>query len=221
MSFNEFLAGYKADELEEVRKVQTVGTDFSELLRKYELELDRFELFLEVYNSNITEVLTPSEINSFLQTTQQFGGHQNYSWCTGRILSVLLQNSYNKGYNHFNLETRNLPRISGIGYLIGKEENHLILSVQGNVGIDVGRKTQYSTFTINGEIWSGCGLKAKHSTFTYNGAVGDLCGLEAKNCTFKTSIWENVAEMKKSINPYNRNTLIYIDHGEEVRIFIA
>ena len=218
--FNEFLAGYEPGQLEETRKVQTVGSGLSELMRKYELELDRFELFLEVYNSNITEVLTPSEINSFLQTTQQFGGHQNYSWCTGRILSILLQNSYNKGYNHFNLETINLPRISGIGYLIGKEENHLVLSVQGDVG-NVGRRIQYSIFTINGVVEGGFGAHALNSTFIFNGPNrGDL-GFGAEDCTFKTPIWDNIQKMKEIIQINRGNTLIYIDHGEEVRIFIA
>jgi len=213
MNFDDFISGYKLTQLDEVRRVQTVGTDFSELLRKYEEKLNDPSL----HHEDLTEVLTPSEINSFLQTTQQFGDHKYYFWKTGKILSTLLQSSYNQGYNHFNLETNNLSKISGIGHLIGKEENHLVLSVQGDVG-NVGRRIQYSIFTINGVVEGGFGAHALNSTFIFNGPNrGDL-GFGAEDCTFKTPIWDNIQKMKEIIQINRGNTLIYIDNGKEVKI---
>ena len=231
MSFNDFLAGYKADELEEVRKVQTVGTDFSELMRKYERLLDEPTPYLdEMINTSyrdemilifshfhkITTILTPAEINSFLQTTQQYADHRYYHR-TGLVISSLINNSYSSGYNGFSINTtEDLPRINFVmNNIIGKETNPLLISVQGNIGYYVGYRTQYSAFTFNGSVGE-CGDEAQNSTFLFNGEAGLCSGRGAKNCTFKTPIWRNIEKLKKSLP--EDNTLIYIDQGKEVKI---
>ena len=226
MIFDDFLAGYEPGKLEEVRKVQTVGTDFSDLMEKFEQMLDSDDGYsldemwqLVRHNPYLSEVLTPAEINYFLQATQQHESHKNYYNNTGVILSRLIQNSYCAGYNDFMLNTKNISRTDDLGtLLIGTEDCPLSITVQGNITNECGNRAEYSLFTLNGTIGARCGLKAKHSTFTYNGAVGDFCGWEAENCTFKTPLRENLRKMRGSISINKGNTLIYIDSGREVRI---
>ena len=220
--FTDFLAGYEPGELEEVRRVQTVGKDFSDLMRKYErlLDIDNLVVGSSVYNiQDITEVLTPDEINHFLQGTQQYNDHRNYPWRTGIMVSRLIQNSYDHGYNPFWFNTENLSEIDCLGSLIvGKRETPISVTIQGNLGYCLGFKTQYSIFTINSGGVKSCGLEALNSTFILNGSTGVRLGFGAKHCTFKTSVWGNIIKLKESIYTEDGNTLIYIDNGKEVVI---
>ena len=106
--FADFLKVYKADELDLVRAVSVADATYSELMRKYEDHLKNIERPSDLHfisdNKIITEILTPAGINSFLQATQQYEVNRKYSWETGIIISCLLQNSYNYGYNDFYLE---------------------------------------------------------------------------------------------------------------------
>jgi len=246
MSLRNFLAGYDAGELEATRKVQTVGTDFSELMRKYERFLDK-DSFSEDEgkqfvgcNRDITEILTPDEINSFLQATQQHESHRNYSWNTGSMVSRLIQNSYNKGYNNFLLNLKNdyFYTHDNIGiHLLGTEATPLFLTIQGDVEHWCGEDAKYSSFTLSGDVGdccgdgaqyssyvvkgnakNCCGLNARNSTFTFNGTVGNLFGDGAIYCTFKTPLWGNIEKIKEVIDTKNGNIIIYIDQGKEVRI---
>jgi len=222
MSFNDFIGGYKLGELEEVKKAQTVGTDFSELMRKYETVLDTHipdEANFVLHSPNITEVLTSDEINSFLQVTQKYEDHIDYFWKTGLMFSSLIQNSYNNGYNGFRLNTTLLPGIDFMGsYIVGEEKNPIDVTILGNGALGVGYEANYSMFTINGDAGNGCGLYARFSSFTFNGRVNFISRLEMSHCTFKTTILDNVELLKKNIPQNKGNTLIYIDQGKEVKV---
>jgi len=217
------LSGYERGQLEEVRKVQTVGTDFSELMGKYEMVLgdERYDFSnlnlqkLVLHSPNITEVLTPEEINSFLQATRDYEEHKDYLWKTDLMMSCLIQNSYHQGFNRFNFEIRNfsIPPSLGI-YLVGEEKNPIDVTILGNAVLDVGYKANYSMFTVNGDVGgSGCGLYARFSSFTFNGRVNFASKLERFHCTFKTTFWDNIAQMKENIPPGNR--IIYINGETE------
>ena len=204
--FDDFLAGYNPGELEATRTVQVVGTDFSELLRMYEKVLDgeghaSYDYVGFVRNNReVTEVLTPAEINSFFQATNRYEDHQLYSKKTGSMVSGLIQNSYNRGYNNFFLNTKNLPRISNLGaHIIGTKDDPIHISVEGNLCNKVGFAAYYSHFLLNG-------------------AVGIFGGWEAKHCTFKTPIWETIQQLRGRVLTGYNNTLIYIDQGKEVVI---
>ena len=241
--FDEFLVGYEPGQLEETRKVQTVGSDLSELMRKYELVLDDSDLLFGAawkdfiyHNQKITEFLTQAEINSFLQTTKQYEDYPNYNWNTGMFLSCLIQISYNHGYNHFFLDTKNVSTISGLAaFIIGQEQKPIHITIHGNVGNSLGNCAQHSIFTLNGSALEMCGFGAYKSIFTFNGGIGHNFGLRADlstfilndivaetfvdkafSCTFKTSKLEYIEKLKKNIP--KGNTLIYIDNGKEARI---
>ena len=200
--FDDFLSGYEQGKLEEVKRVQTVGTDFSDLMKKYEEKLKNPEIqnYAHYHVQIITEVLTPDEINHFLQATQQYADHKDYSWKTGYMFSSLIQNSYDQGYNDFRLNTTLLPGIDLMGsYIVGKRKDPVLVTVQGNLGFV-------------------CADEARHSVFIVNGTVEKHFGLEAQSCTFKTSIWSNIEEMKWSIPKRKDNVLIYLDDGKEMII---
>ena len=217
MNFDDFLAGYKPTQLEEVRKVKSINNDFSELLEKYKLALEHNSIWaLEQETNNI---LSPVEINSFLQATRQYGDHKDYSWKTGFFLSHLILNSYRVGYNHFTLQTESLPLISGIGENIGGvKANPLSIFVQGNTGFFYGRHARYASFSCNGAVGEWSGSAAYHSNFRLDGEVRSKFGERASACVFKTSIRKNIEQLRKSIPRNKHNTLIYIDQGKEVII---
>src|SRR3989344_69860 len=75
---DDLISGYTARKPDERKEIEVVGEHkFSGLLRKYEhcLEIDaKYKLDdpIKAYNyinENVKEILTPSEINAFLQTT--------------------------------------------------------------------------------------------------------------------------------------------------------
>jgi len=213
--FNEFMAGYKPTQLDEVRKVQTVGTDFSELLRKYEWVLVRNDSL--PCGSQISEVLTPDEINSFLQGTKQYEDHRNYSWRNGLIMSILIQNSYNNGYNHFLLNTEALYKTNNFGFgIIGRKENPLFMSIEGEIWSKLGFGAKNCLFILNGGAGAQCGEKARFSEFRIEDFADLGCGWNAEDCTFKTPVWANIEQMRKNIP--KSNTLIYFENGKEVII---
>ena len=218
--FADSLAGYNIEELDEIRKVKAIGNDLSELLNKYELILENDYLLVTTQFNYLIQcfVLTPAEINSFLQSTKMYEDHGNYSRKTGRIISLLIQNSYNKGYNDFYLNTKALSNISNLGAcVIGTEDNPLSVAVQGDIESNLGHGAQYSNFNLSGTVGDLCGSKARYSSFSLDRSVGERCGKGAIYCTFKTSVWENVEKIRGNLSGFS-NTLIYINNGKEVRI---
>ena len=220
--FADFLKVYKADELDLVRAVSVADATYSELMRKYEDHLKNIERPSDLHfisdNKIITEILTPAGINSFLQATQQYEVNRKYSWETGIIISCLLQNSYNYGYNDFYLNTKALSNISNLGAcVIGTEDNPLSVAVQGDIESNLGHGAQYSNFNLSGTVGDLCGSKARYSSFSLDRSVGERCGKGAIYCTFKTSVWENVEKIRGNLSGFS-NTLIYINNGKEVRI---
>jgi len=222
--FDEFLAGYEPGELEEVRKVQVIDNEFPALMKKYEKTLDdersgfiNHSDFSRI-NQNITEVLRPAEINSFLHSTRIYEDHQRYSWKTALVLSSLIQNSYNKGYNHFMLTNPDHPNLPFMGaYIIGQEKNPLYLTLQGDVGVRCGERARYCVLNFNGDVDRFCGFLATDSTFIFKGEAGKKSGTSTNRCTFKTPIWDDIKEMKKHVPKEQGNILILLLNGEEVR----
>ena len=145
--------------LESEDKVKVIGEHtFGELFREYEKyigEKGKTQKNLE----EITGVLTPEDINEFLQITRRFGEYQEYSERTGEFITKLIQNSYDAGNNNFELNTKKLNRffdlnmkvlnmlIGGLGRnLQGHPERILSLQIDGDVGDECGFGTAFCTF---------------------------------------------------------------------------
>ena len=202
---DDLFRGFDAEKPEEEKPIEVVGADrFKALTAAYErlLEVETIPEADEEMEK-MTLVLTPNDINAFLQTIFRYEQNIKYSWRTGELISKLIQNSYNAGYNDFNLSTVNLKKIHDVGIelkgrkeqpiritVIGNTGDHcgirsknLIYHIQGNTGDNYGHRSEDSIFTVQGNTSNTCGWGAKNSTFNIQGNTGNSCGASSENLT--------------------------------------
>ena len=152
-------------------------------------------------------VLTPSEINAFLQMTMEVEDYERSSASdgVGHFITALIQNSYNAGHNNFVLYTSNLrEKTDKLGWftkgkskrlinikIFGDLGNHcfengeyLSVEIYGNVGSSCGSCVKYSTLRIEGNADEWCGTNAEYSSVIINGNAKDKCGHNANSSSF-------------------------------------
>ena len=183
---------------EELKEIEVAEGRFQGLMGEYERFLDMECGDLDNRLNKITDILTPTDINLFLQTTIRHEQHKNYDWATGHFISELIQNSYDAGHNDFTLSTTALKRIHNLGsYLEGTKKRPLEITIKGNIG--------YS-----------CGCSAKNAAFNIKGNARDSCGFCAENSTFKTPNRRTLKKMLKEVSESNRIIFIHPDGTEEI-----
>ncbi|MFH1638029.1 MAG: hypothetical protein ABIB71_06395 [Candidatus Woesearchaeota archaeon] len=191
-NIGDFLSGYSGLEAPEERKEQKlegslICEGFEELIGKYEkiLAITRFDDNFSKVIAEIGIVLTPEQINSFLQATIRCERHKNYQWTTGFFITRLMQNSHNAGNNKFTLNTKALSKdIHHIGWpLKGRGDNLLEVIIDGDVGNDCGLGAKnIEQFYIGGNAGPGCGSGAENIGQFYIGRnAGNECGALAEN----------------------------------------
>src|SRR3989344_7879657 len=104
-SLGDLLKEHEVGKVEVERKVE-VKNRFGELCREYEEVLEARDYKGKI--KTIDDILAPSEINAFLQTTIGFEQHPEYDLRTGMFISQLIQKSYDAGNNDFVLNTQKL-----------------------------------------------------------------------------------------------------------------
>ncbi len=83
----------------------------------------------------LVSVLTPTEIQSFINLTQSDENSQHYVSNTGLFITKLIAISYNGGHNDFVLDVRGLKPFDYLGYNL--TQNHgtpLRILVRGTIG---------------------------------------------------------------------------------------
>lgn len=126
------------------------------------------------------EVLTPSQINDFLQYLKSVHSVEEVtSEQTTVFLNRLILDSYNKGNRIFRLETKGYP-LESLGYHIFYSYQQfnfktLIDKALGRRALDI----------IVDDIGRGCGNFCKDIGFTVLGDAGGYMGRDAHRCTFK------------------------------------
>ncbi len=170
-----------------VREQTNRDSGLSDLLVKYEEFLNKesdFDQIEKIINKE-TISLTPDKIDDFLQQTILYENHKDYQTITGILISQLIQTSYNAGNNDFELNTKKLKTIDRIGaYLIGKERNPIIITIQGNTGYKSGLLSENSIFNIKGNTGDCYGWESKGCTFNIEKDAGDQCGYLSTNSIF-------------------------------------
>jgi len=191
----EDLVGY-TPKVEEARQITAESGSFQEIEVLYREKIDpKLGWNYAAIMDNVTQVLTPKEINLFLQTTMKHEDHRNYVHNTGIFIAKLIQNSYNPDYNEFILDTTKLQQIHRIGYDVrGTPEKPIVISIIGNTG-------------------SNYGAKSRNATFNVTGNIGESCGFSSAYSIFKTSNKETLDKMLYSVSSGNR--IIFIQDGKE------
>ncbi len=134
-----------------------------------------------VLNPNyVDEVLTPAEINAFLQATTVYIESEEYSEHTATFISKLIQNSYHAGHNKFFLMPRTQYDLLG-SYLKGSTEQPIELYIRREVGMRCVWSSEYVNLIVDGRVSENSGFAcwAKNCCLTINGDVGSNCANKA------------------------------------------
>lgn len=178
---NDLLEGHVAQDVDKVREVEVVREPLkfnnNEILLDYVDSLNDCRTVL-AFMREVKGVLTPEQINQFLQATTLFQDHVNYVDNTGVFVSKLIQNSCNAGYNDFVL---NIPRmnkkLNHLGSnLSGYYSDNLRITVNGNLGDSCFKYIERCTLTINGDVGDDCIESMVSSEIVLNGNGGRSCG---------------------------------------------
>jgi len=173
--------------VEEVRQIEVIENDFCTLNNQYAQILDEGSVG-ELWCKTISDILTPTQINVFLQHTTLYENNQHYSGITGYFISQLIQNSYNDGYNNFSLNTSELQDISFLGHRIeGTPKKTIELTVIGQTGRGSGWGAKYAAINLIGNTGHTCGKNSENSVFYITGDTERECGKFSINSTFHIS----------------------------------
>ncbi len=216
---DDLLKDYKPQPLAEPPSpIVVVGENkFTALMERYKRFLDEeriwFEPIIKYYNAieDISKILTPEEINQFLQMTIEIESHDNYQVRTGIFLSRLIQNSYDAGNNDFHLDTTSLTRhLTYFCMLIeGEEERPININIRGDVGYSFGFKSQYAKFTITGNVGLWLSTYSKFCNIFTTGNVGPWAGNASHHCTYTLAgnVESNLGENSQQSNYFIGGTL--------------
>ncbi|MFH1637250.1 MAG: hypothetical protein ABIB71_02385 [Candidatus Woesearchaeota archaeon] len=160
---------------------------FEELLGQYErlLEVASWRSDLKKIFYEVKSVLTPRQINSFLQASIKYEDNPEHSDRTGYFITQLIQNSHDAGNNSFILNTKALSKeINNIGRELQGIEDHLLeIIVEGSVGYQCGLKANnLRKLHISENSGNSCGYGASNIQEIYiGGNAKDACGFWAEN----------------------------------------
>jgi hypothetical protein len=168
-------------------RIEVVDDVFKELFMTYEKLLGKLMTHVYVNKDDfihdpeygpydiepIRAVLTPAQINTFLQATRPYEDGEHYAMTTGFVVSRLIQQSFRAKNNDFFLDTTHLKPIDYIGYNIdGRAFRNLRLHIEGDVGDYCASEAKHITFTLQGNAAKKLGGSARESELTVIGNAG-------------------------------------------------
>ncbi|MBI4453653.1 hypothetical protein HY636_03340 [Candidatus Woesearchaeota archaeon] len=220
---DDLIRGYTARKPDEKRKVAadlSSHLGLKEVLKKFGslLKFDRDSLcYVERFREHkdriiteLTEVLTPAEIEAALQLIcyQIESEPKNETLdklipeTLGVFITKLIQLSYNAGNNNFDLNTKcSSQTIRNIGcHLDGTEEKYVKVKIDGDVQ-GVCKFSSYCEFEINGNMvkdLQGLGLRSRNCAITINGTFPideGILGIQLSESRLKTRNEETLGKL--------------------------
>jgi len=172
---------------EEARDIEA-SHGLSGLFERYVQIIDETSTVAEDLTKSISDILTPNQINAFLQQTILCENRPNYSNSTGLFISQLIQNSYDSGSNNFTLDSTELREIVDLGFKNqGTPDRPIEITITGNTGGKCGFHSKNAIFNITGNTKGSCGGYAENSMFNITGNAEDYIGYESRNSEFTIS----------------------------------
>ena len=141
------------------------------------------------FGLGITEILTPENINRFIQTTIQHEHHPYYQATVGRVASRLIEKSYEAGTTRFYLDLRNLkaPHYL-INNIYADYRRKLEVTIDGDVGSDFAVHSVNLNVTLHGNIGESGAQFLQESSITLDGEIkGYNFGFGGKHLVVKSS----------------------------------
>jgi len=142
-----------------VNPIEDVGTEsvnsddveISEVVNDYEKALLRYidpSVLSKQGPAPFTEVvLNPNQIPIFVNLTNNYRDHRDFSNKTGIFIANLIYNSHRNGYNNFKFDEVDIP-VFAEG-LAGTEDNPIDIEVRRNAGFDSFYKSSYLDLLIH------------------------------------------------------------------------
>ena len=179
--------------------------------------------------SSLEHVLSPSAIETFSSLVMEYDDH-HFGWIRGQVITQLIQNSYDAGFNNFNLYLIRFPgmRIGYGGNLVGKKDNNIFLTIRDSVDqVGIASSAQHVTIYFESEykdIFLPGGDNAKNCTFVFYKDMGLVVkhqssqGVSA-NCTYKTNMESTLGPLLLGFDKGYGNKIIFIhpDGSEELK----
>lgn len=120
-------------------------------------------------------VLSPAEINEFLQGAVCLETHRNYELNMGPFISRLIEKSFEAGNDAFCLDTVNILKLAGLGYnLKGTEDKRISLTIKGDAGKEFCDSSSYVSAMADSIGGRSFGL-SKHASVKA-GQIGENFG---------------------------------------------
>ena len=190
--------------VEEQKKILAVSQQhFTSLLDKYgRLSHEYWQAGFVIHSycsKEITEVLSPHEINAFLQLTVDYDSRTHHH-LGGFFITQLLRNAQAAGYSAFSLDT------TAVGPLdhLGMDLKSIELLVTGPVGIHFCNGAAKSKITLIGTAEDFPFHNIKKSIVTIHGELNGQGGLECHGTTFRTSHKATLLNLLQHYEPRNR-----------------
>ena len=225
------LEGLNPDHVEEQRRVNvdnmlpTLNLLFQQIVEQFTDVEDALENVIPYILSNNKTISSPQEINAFFSAV--FGDPDNQdklkTYLPGLYASGLIQQSYNHGYNNFQLTTRDMQSPWGIGFgLKGSPESPLLLTVDGPAGHVFGGRSVYVHYKFMSILGVFIADGVKDCSYILQDRI-PKAHEKCSGCTFKTSRQDLLDHYKNLVNQLTfhddpfPNTLWYIhpDGGEQ------
>ncbi len=231
----ELLAKIEPQPVEEIVQREMPLTGISTLLEKYQALLkeninDAHEVAYTLHRKSslhreleqqVKEILTPTELAVFLQSTMLHEEDENYARATGLFLTVLIQNSYRAGGNNFILPFHNLPAPEDVGlFLRGDGENPIVITLQGT-GQSVGNFSQNVVYKIEGNAKYRFGQKTNATYIITRNLISFSCHQEAAGVTFKVYKKKALQKLLKITRDQNPEIPPYPEVPEGNRIYFV
>ena len=160
--------------------------------------------------------LTPSQIDLVLQHLLK-GPHMNT--CDLSIYaSLLIQRSYDAGYNGFVLHTQDVPLDCLGGWLKGSEEKKVSMIIYGDTGYFTGHHSRWCSVRHEGNAQHYYFEDAKHDEISISGMITAYPLTGAEDITLRTTnkrTFDHIKnEMYTFMNSVNRHILLLNASGK-------
>ena len=187
---------------------------FKELTPTYEylLKVDDEEFFDNYEEKLKNHVLTPTQINEFFKSTEEFKKYHNHEWHTAWVINELVQNSYNADFNNFFIDTSKVGPIHFLGSeLKGKKDNLLNITVPTSTSDGWGQRIENCLFTIKIDNGYESFAEAKNSTINIlkNHSIDSFRDTHNINLNIKQNYARNALERVS-----NSNVSINYNYGD-------
>jgi hypothetical protein len=217
------LFGYTPDDVESTKGIEVITSgDLSEVLKEFVNYLDNEDDDKSHLFSNI--ILTPDEINRFVNHLPAFESYERYIFDTGKFVSNLVKQSYQSSHNNFHFDLNGVPLFYGLcSYISGNSEfDRIKINIKGDVGMSLFRYSNYINTIIDGNVGGSFADNSNSVTAKIDGNVGGNCGCASKRLVIKIN-----GEVKKNCAYLSTNFMGIIkgnigsDFGNLSRYLIA